>query len=83
MVYVIFLVKCDPKCGTGVYAHAGTCQENGRCLCFWGWTGPNAKYTTDNKILVGTIVLLMRTVIEKLNHLNNLACIVVFFKPMV
>ncbi|CAB4027858.1 multiple epidermal growth factor-like domains 11, partial [Paramuricea clavata] len=43
--------KCNPLCGTGVYTHAGTCQPSGRCLCFWGWTGPNAQYTTNNRIL--------------------------------
>ena len=53
MIY--FVAVCDPLCGTGVYTHAGTCQPSGKCLCFWGWTGPNSKYTTNNKILVKQI----------------------------
>ena len=53
MIY--FVAVCDPLCGTGVYTHAGTCQPSGKCLCFWGWTGPNSKYTTNNKILVKKI----------------------------
>ena len=53
--------KCSPLCGTGVYWNAGKCLPSGRCLCFWGWTGPNAQYTTNNKILVG-------------NRMGNIPC---------
>lgn len=53
--------KCSPLCGTGVYWNAGKCLPSGRCLCFWGWTGPNAQYTTNNKILVG-------------NRMGNISC---------
>ncbi|KAK3755610.1 hypothetical protein QZH41_017602, partial [Actinostola sp. cb2023] len=33
-------LPCKPECGTGV--HYGQCLSNGRCLCWWGWTGPNS-----------------------------------------
>ncbi|XP_046840335.1 tenascin-like isoform X2 [Xenia sp. Carnegie-2017] len=48
---VVVCGKCSPLCGTGVYTHAGTCQPNGKCLCFWGWTGPNAYYIKENRIM--------------------------------
>lgn len=37
-------IPCDPLCGTGTYHSAGKCLSNGRCLCWWGWTGSNACY---------------------------------------
>ena len=36
--------SCDDRCGTGIYADKGKCQTDGRCLCEYGWTGPNAAY---------------------------------------
>lgn len=39
---------CDPACGTGVYAPAGSCVTvplfggASRCACVSGWSGPNA-----------------------------------------
>ncbi|KAL9951117.1 hypothetical protein ACROYT_G043721 [Oculina patagonica] len=48
-------LPCDPLCGTGTYHSAGQCLSNGRCLCWWGWTGPNACYvdggTYNNRII--------------------------------
>ncbi|XP_032234699.1 protein draper isoform X2 [Nematostella vectensis] len=44
---------CHPKCGQAVYR--GKCLSNGRCLCWWGWTGPNSCYVNggvyNNRIL--------------------------------
>lgn len=31
--------NCHPRC-----AITGTCQADGRCLCWWGLTGPNSAY---------------------------------------
>ena len=46
---------CNPLCGSGVFHAAGICQDNGRCLCWWGWTGPNGIYINggplNNRIL--------------------------------
>ncbi|KAJ7386400.1 hypothetical protein OS493_008524 [Desmophyllum pertusum] len=53
-------IPCDPLCGTGSYYGRGTCKSNGRCLCWWGWTGPNACYvdggTYNNRILADRCV---------------------------
>ena len=47
--------KRNFKCGTGVFTSAWKCQTNGRCLCWWGWTGDNAVYIDggahNNRIL--------------------------------
>lgn len=49
-----FVKECDSKCGKGIFYGTGECQENGQCLCWWGWTGPGAKYVsggaTDKRI---------------------------------
>ena len=41
---------------TGIYHSAGKCLSNGRCLCWWGWTGSGACYvyggTYNNRIIV-------------------------------
>ena len=46
---------CNELCGTGIFHATGICQVNGRCLCWWGWTGPNAAYIDkgefENRIL--------------------------------
>ena len=42
--------SCNKLCGTGVFHAAGICQENGRCLCWWGWTGPNAVYIDEGAL---------------------------------
>ena len=46
--------SCDPKCTAT--PGQGTCQSDGKCLCWWGWTGPNAQYilsgTLKNRIMV-------------------------------
>ena len=42
--------KCHQKCGTGVHHAAGKCQSNGVCLCWWGWTGDNARYINGGKL---------------------------------
>ena len=31
---------CHPNC----HPSAGVCQNDGRCLCWWGMTGPNGAY---------------------------------------
>jgi len=36
--------QCHPRCGYLFWHVAGQCQPDGRCLCWWGWTGPNARY---------------------------------------
>jgi hypothetical protein len=38
---------CDPRCSTDIYNKAGTCLDKGRCLCKFGWTGPNAQYVAS------------------------------------
>ncbi|XP_065642860.1 integumentary mucin C.1 [Hydra vulgaris] len=45
-------VPCSYMCGYSVYHDAGKCQQDGRCYCWWGWTGPNAEYEseTSNRI---------------------------------
>jgi len=49
--------SCDPKCSGG----QGTCQSDGRCFCWWGWTGPNATYiisgANKNRILVSEVAV--------------------------
>eukprot|EP00118_Oscarella_pearsei_P022932 m.269252 g.269252 ORF g.269252 m.269252 type:complete len:104 (+) comp40534_c1_seq41:1575-1886(+) len=40
---------CNPRCGAGVYWAAGKCQSDGRCLCWWGWTGPNGQYIVSGQ----------------------------------
>ncbi|EDO38234.1 predicted protein, partial [Nematostella vectensis] len=46
-------IPCDKQCGAGVYH--GKCLSDGRCLCWWGWTGPEACYvdggTYNNRII--------------------------------
>lgn len=33
---------CGDKCGT---PHGtGSCQSDGKCLCWYGWTGPSASF---------------------------------------
>lgn len=34
--------SCDPSCGFPT----GTCQSDGQCLCWWGWTGPHTNLTS-------------------------------------
>ncbi|XP_062520130.1 multiple epidermal growth factor-like domains protein 10 isoform X2 [Corticium candelabrum] len=41
---------CNSRCGTGIYHAAGSCQSNGRCLCWWGFTGPNAVYIVNGNL---------------------------------
>ncbi|XP_062519594.1 uncharacterized protein LOC134194669 [Corticium candelabrum] len=41
---------CNSRCGTGIYHAAGSCQSSGRCLCWWGFTGPNAVYIVNGKL---------------------------------
>ena len=40
----------------GIYHSAGKCLSNGRCLCWWGWTGSGACYVDggayNNRITV-------------------------------
>ena len=36
---------CHPRC-----AVVGTCQPNGRCLCWWGMTGPNSVYVEGGEL---------------------------------
>ena len=44
-------IPCHSSC-----SGQGTCLKDGQCLCWWGWTGPNAKYIVSgslkNRILV-------------------------------
>ena len=46
---------CDPLCEAIGFHDTGICQIDGRCLCWWGWTGPNAVYINEgvytNRIL--------------------------------
>ena len=50
-----FTDACHPMCGTGIFHAVGICQQDNRCLCWWGWTGKNAVYIDDgvyrNRIL--------------------------------
>ena len=40
---------CHKLCQPNVYR--SKCQQpSGRCLCFYGWTGPNANYNTGDGI---------------------------------
>lgn len=54
---------CQPLCGHIIYYHAGKChldnygRKTGRCLCWWGWTGPGAEYRADGRILANYCVL--------------------------
>lgn len=49
------LKECHPRCGYLFWHVAGQCQSDGRCLCWWGWTGENAQYINggplNNRIL--------------------------------
>ena len=40
----------------GIHHSAGKCLSNGRCLCWWGWTGSGACYVDggvyNNRIIV-------------------------------
>lgn len=44
---------CD---SIGIYHSTGKCLSNGRCLCWWGWTGSGACYVDggayNNRIIV-------------------------------
>ena len=40
---------CHPLCGASIFHAAGACQQNGRCLCWWGWTGENAVFIKDGQ----------------------------------
>ena len=46
---------CNPLCGGIGFHNIGVCQTDGRCLCWWGWTGPNSNYINQgvnrNRIL--------------------------------
>lgn len=43
----------------GIYHSAGKCLSNGRCLCWWGWTGSGACYVDggayNNRIIVSDL----------------------------
>ncbi|XP_062519749.1 mucin-7-like isoform X2 [Corticium candelabrum] len=41
---------CNSRCGTGIYHAVGSCQSSGRCLCWWGFTGPNAVYVVNGNL---------------------------------
>ena len=62
------VVQCDPVCKGG----QGTCQSNGRCFCWWGWTGPNATYITSGKdknrilVLITSYFLFYCVVVENI-----------------
>ena len=43
-------IDCHPLCEITVWWRAGVCQQNGRCLCRWGWTGPRAVYVNVGKL---------------------------------
>eukprot|EP00112_Aurelia_sp_Birch-Aquarium-sp1_P010106 Seg2175.6 transcript_id=Seg2175.6/GoldUCD/mRNA.D3Y31 product="hypothetical protein" protein_id=Seg2175.6/GoldUCD/D3Y31 len=34
--------SCSPDCGKTF--GTGSCLSDGKCLCYWGFTGPSAKY---------------------------------------
>lgn len=46
---------------TAPYFGRGICLSDGRCLCWWGWTGPNACYVEDgtyrNRIIVNNSIM--------------------------
>ena len=50
--------KCDPRCEK---FGQGKCLPDGQCLCWWGWTGPNATYITSGS-LKNRIVVRQQTV---------------------
>ena len=58
MFLSIEAASCDPRCTSG----QGACQSDGRCLCWWGWTGPNAVYLVSgsfkNRILVRVFLVI-------------------------
>ena len=41
---------CSPKCEVGYRGLYGTCLSNGRCLCRWGCTGPNAAFVQQGSL---------------------------------
>eukprot|EP00111_Clytia_hemisphaerica_P022256 TCONS_00065421-protein len=55
--------ECQPLCGHIIFRHAGEClkdkygKETGKCLCWWGWTGPGAQYRSDGRIEADYCVL--------------------------
>lgn len=37
--------ECNLRCGASPWHIAGRCDRNtGRCLCYYGWTGPNSRF---------------------------------------
>lgn len=38
---------CHGNCGGG----AGRCLSCGRCLCWYGWSGPNGEYITEGDFI--------------------------------
>ena len=50
----------------GIHHSAGKCLSNGRCLCWWGWTGSGACYVDggvyNNRIIVSVDLRWLKTV---------------------
>ena len=48
--------NCYNNLYSAPYQGKGQCLSSGRCLCWWGWTGPNACYvekgTFTNRLIV-------------------------------
>ena len=44
------VARCHPRCAYLYWHEAGRCQPNGRCLCKWGWTGPNPTYINGGEL---------------------------------
>ena len=61
---------CD---STGIYHSTGKCLSNGRCLCWWGWTGSGACYVYggayNNRIIVSVNLIECRP--SKTNKQTN------------
>ena len=39
---------CHPNCEQPSTPGTGVCRPDGRCDCWWGWTGPGAQWNSTN-----------------------------------
>lgn len=60
---------CDPKCEK---FGQGKCQSDGSCLCWWGWTGPNATYITTGNLTNRIKVAVFDSFSFRLNQITSL-----------
>lgn len=43
-------IPCNDKCTNDIYPSRSECLPTGRCLCWWGWAGPNGQYRDDKRL---------------------------------